>query len=173
MDTSVIDTPLARLVAAEFGNLPETGRLRELFIAFASELFDADACQLSEREINAAYKAFIPYYVEEVGGCERQYVIPADWASAMVSDNPGFIADDEERSYYFEWIRYLVVQGGRNLFALDANKVGPVFLSSAIDVYLPSVLNCLTPADQLSDLNGAVNLYWCQTVNLRFVSHGC
>lgn len=169
--TLVTDSPLAKLFATEFGNLPETQRLREIFTAYASELFDSDVDQLGEREINAAFRAFLPYIVEEVGGYERQYVIPVEWASAMTSDNPGFIADDKEREYYLDWIGYLVVQGGRNLFALDANKVGPVFLSSVIDVYLPGVLDTLTPADTLPD--GAGNLYWCQSVNLRFVSHDC
>lgn len=167
----MIDTPLAKLVAAKFGNLPETERLRELFVAYASELFDTEADRLSEREISAAYKAFIPYYVEEVGCYERQYVVPADWASAMVSDNPGFIADDEERGYYLSWIAYLIVQGGRNLFALDANKVGPVFLSSVIDVHLPGVLDCLTPAQSVPSYSS--KLYWCQAVNLRFISNDC
>ena len=164
----MIDTPLAKLIAAKFGNLPETERLRELFIAYASELFDIDAGQLSEREVNAAYKAFTPYYVEEVGSCEYQYVIPADWASAMVSDNPGFIADDEERAYYLEWIAYLIPQGGRSLFALEAEKTGPVFLSAAIDVYLPGALDCLTPANRIPGCSD--KLYWCQAINLRFLS---
>jgi hypothetical protein len=164
-------TPFTRLVAKEFGDFPETGRLRELFTAYAAELFDDSVDNLTEREILAAHRAFTAYLVEEVGRAERQYVVPADWASAMVSDNPEFIADDEERGHYLSWIGYLIPQGGRNLFALDAQKVGPVFLSAVIDVHLAGVLDCLTPATCVPNNSGT--LYWCQTIAVNFVSHDC
>jgi hypothetical protein len=162
-------TPFTRLVAKEFGDFPETGRLRELFTAYAAELFDDSVDNLTEREILAAYRAFTAYLVEEVGCAERQYVVPADWASAMVSDNPGFIADDEERGHYLEWIGYLIAQGGRSLLALQAEKVGPVFLSSVIDVHLPGLIDCLASATCVPDNSGT--LYWCQTIIVRFLSN--
>lgn len=162
-------TPFARLVAQEFGGFPETGRLRELFAAYAAELFDDSVENLTEREILAAHRAFTAYLVEETGCAERQYVVPADWASVMVSGNPGFIADDEERACYLAWIEYLVPQGGRNLLAIDAEKVGPVFLSAVVDVHLAGVLDCLVPANDLPSEAG--NLYWCQTIIVRFLSY--
>ena len=162
-------SPFAKLVTKEFGNLRETERLRELFAAYASELFEAPVEWLTEREIKAAYRAFTPYLVEETGTAQRQYVVPADWASAMVSDNPGFIANDQERGCYLNWIGYLIVQGGRDLFALDAQKVGPVFLSAVVDVHLPDLLDYLTPASDLPE--GSGKLYWCQTIIIHFVSH--
>lgn len=162
-------TPFTRLVAKEFGDFPEAGRLRELFTAYAAELFDDSVDNLTEREILAAHRAFTAYLVGEIGCAERQYVVPADWASAMVSDNPGFIADDEERGHYLSWIGYLIPQGGSDLFALDAQKVGPVFLSAVIDVHLPGVLDCLAPATCVPESNGT--LYWCQTVVVHFLSH--
>jgi len=163
------NTPFADLVAKEFGDFEETERLRELFAAYAAELFTDSVDNLTEREILAAYRAFTTYLVEEVGTAERQYVVPADWASAMVSDNPGFIADDEERGYYLNWISYLIVQGGRSLFALGAEKAGPVFLSSVIDVHLPGLTDHLASATCVPDNSGT--LYWCQTIIVRFLSH--
>jgi hypothetical protein len=163
------NSPLTKLVAKEFGNLQETERLRELFIAYAAELFDVPAECLTEREVQAAYRAFTPYLVEETGAAQRQYVVPVDWASAMVSDNPRFIADDEERGCYLNWIGYLIVQGGRDLFALDAQKTGPVFLSSVLDVHLPDLMNYLAPASDLPE--GSGKLYWCQSIIVYFVSH--
>lgn len=161
-------TPFARLVAKEFGDFPEAGRLRELFTAYAAELFDDSVDNLTEREILAAHRAFTAYLVEETGLAQRQYVVPADWASAMVSDNPGFIADDGERDCYLNWIGYLIVHGGRDLFALEAEKVGPIFLSAVLDVYLPDLFSYLTPASDLPEDSG--KLYWCQTIIVRFVS---
>jgi hypothetical protein len=164
-------TPFAKLVAKEFGDFPEAERLRELFTAYATELFTDSVDNLTEREILAAHRAFTAYLVEETGSAQRRYVVPADWASAMVSDNPGFIADDEERGHYLSWIGYLIPQGGRNLLALDAQKVGPVFLSAVIDVHLAGVRGCLTPATCVPDNSGT--LYWCQTIIVHFISNDC
>jgi hypothetical protein len=163
------DTPFTKFVANKFGDFPEAGKLRELFTAYAAELFDDSVDRLTEREILAAHRAFTAYLVEETGSAERQYVVPADWASAMVSGNPGFIADESERNHYLTWISYLIIQGGRELFALDAQKLGPMFLSKTVDVKLPGTLGYLTPAGKLPEERGT--LYWCQTVLVHFVSH--
>lgn len=162
-------TPFDVLIATEFGSLHETTRLRELFAAYAADLFNVSARELTEREVQAAYRAFLPFMLDEVGIAERQYVLPADWAIAMVSDNPGFIADDKERGWYLNWIGYLVAQGGANLYSLQAEKVGPVFLSAVVDVHFPGVLNYVTPAEFTTD-DGS-RLYWCQTINLQFQGH--
>lgn len=164
-------SPFTRFATLHFGvNLPETEYLRNLFAAYAVDLFGVNVAELSEREVCAAYRAFTAYLVAQTGVAERNYVLPVDWARAMIGDNPNFIADQEERYRYLEWLNYLVVQGGADFCYFDVAEVGPVFLSSVLDVSLPGALDPVEPA-MVPGICTDGTLYWCQTVSLRFLSH--
>lgn len=169
-------TPFARLLASEFGaNLPETAYLRGLFVSYATELFGVHVDELTEREVKAAHRAFLPFIVSEVGAAELKYILPVDWASAMVSDNPGFIADYRERECYLRWFGYIIVPAGNGYLGVEVQTEGPSFLCSCPDVFVPGFLDHTEKAVfiDMGNIPGSLSdtpMYWCQTVVVRFCS---